>query len=112
MGTPVDAADLLDEAGFVDLREDFAEVAIPFPNTETLWRWSMTHGYRPSSRICRTAVAPSSTTECWRCERRISSCAGSAACGRVASLPSGDPEGDAKAVTADRAARRICGRLG
>jgi ubiquinone/menaquinone biosynthesis C-methylase UbiE len=46
MGTPVDAADLLDEAGFVDLREDFAEVAIPFPDTEALWRWSMTHGYR------------------------------------------------------------------
>ncbi|MEV6923856.1 class I SAM-dependent methyltransferase [Dactylosporangium sp. NPDC051485] len=46
MGTPVDAADLLDEAGFVDLREDFAEVAIAFPDTETLWCWSMTHGYR------------------------------------------------------------------
>ncbi len=46
MGTPVDAADLLEGAGFVDLREDFAEVAIPFPDTETLWRWSMTHGYR------------------------------------------------------------------
>ncbi|WP_027342075.1 class I SAM-dependent methyltransferase [Hamadaea tsunoensis] len=46
MGTPVDAADLLDEAGFVDLREDFAEVAIPFPDTGALWRWSLTHGYR------------------------------------------------------------------
>ncbi|GAA1393571.1 hypothetical protein ACFQZ4_37995 [Catellatospora coxensis] len=46
MGTPVDAADLLAAAGFVDLREDFAEVAIAFPDTETLWRWSLTHGYR------------------------------------------------------------------
>ncbi|NUR29627.1 MAG: methyltransferase domain-containing protein [Catenulispora sp.] len=46
MGTPVDAADLLEEAGFVDLREDFAEVAIPFADTGAVWRWSMTHGYR------------------------------------------------------------------
>ncbi|MCP2328350.1 ubiquinone/menaquinone biosynthesis C-methylase UbiE [Hamadaea flava] len=41
-----DAADMLEDAGFVDLREDFAEVAIPFDDAEALWRWSLTHGYR------------------------------------------------------------------
>jgi SAM-dependent methyltransferase len=46
MGQPVDAADLLSEAGFVDLREDRAEVAVHFPDNETLWRWAMSHGYR------------------------------------------------------------------
>jgi SAM-dependent methyltransferase len=46
MGQPVDAADLLADAGFVDLREDQAEVAIAFPDNETLWRWSLSHGYR------------------------------------------------------------------
>lgn len=46
MGRPVDAADLLTEAGFVDLREDRAEVAIRFPDNEILWRWAMSHGYR------------------------------------------------------------------
>jgi ubiquinone/menaquinone biosynthesis C-methylase UbiE len=46
MGHPVDAADLLTNAGFVDLREDRAEVAIPFADNDTLWRWAMSHGYR------------------------------------------------------------------
>src|SRR5262245_51930393 len=46
MGRPVDAADLLEEAGFVDLREDRAGVAIPFPDNATLWRWALSHGYR------------------------------------------------------------------
>jgi ubiquinone/menaquinone biosynthesis C-methylase UbiE len=46
MGQPVDAADLLEDAGFVDLREDHAAVAILFPDNGTLWRWAMTHGYR------------------------------------------------------------------
>jgi ubiquinone/menaquinone biosynthesis C-methylase UbiE len=46
MGQPVDAADLLTDAGFVDLREDHAEVAVRFPDNETLWRWAMSHGYR------------------------------------------------------------------
>lgn len=46
MGRPIDAADLLEEAGFVDLREDHATVELVIPDTGTLWRWSMTHGYR------------------------------------------------------------------
>ncbi|NUT19813.1 MAG: methyltransferase domain-containing protein [Hamadaea sp.] len=46
IGNPVDAADLLEEAGFVDLRGEYASVAIEFPDNETLWRWAMTHGYR------------------------------------------------------------------
>lgn len=46
MGTPVDAAEALEQAGFTDLTEKYAEVAIPFPDTETLWQWSLTHGYR------------------------------------------------------------------
>ncbi|MBV1850855.1 class I SAM-dependent methyltransferase [Catellatospora tritici] len=46
MGRPVDAADLLEEAGFVDLREDSAQVAITFRDGEMLWQWAMSHGYR------------------------------------------------------------------
>ncbi|WP_196279304.1 class I SAM-dependent methyltransferase [Catellatospora vulcania] len=46
MGTPVDAAELLEEAGFEDLREESAQVAIEFRDHETLWRWAMSHGYR------------------------------------------------------------------
>jgi SAM-dependent methyltransferase len=46
MGRPVDAADLLERAGFVDLREDHAEVAVPFADNEILWRWALSHGYR------------------------------------------------------------------
>ena len=46
MGRPVDAADLLTGAGFVDLREDRAEVAVEFPDNTVLWRWVMSHGYR------------------------------------------------------------------
>jgi len=46
MGRPVDAADVLADAGFIDLQEDHAVVAIPFPDNEMLWRWAMTHGYR------------------------------------------------------------------
>ncbi|WP_144126942.1 class I SAM-dependent methyltransferase [Catellatospora sichuanensis] len=46
MGRPVDAAVLLEEAGFVDLREDQAEVRIEFRDNATLWRWAMSHGYR------------------------------------------------------------------
>lgn len=46
MGRPVDAAELLEDAGFIDLREDHAAVAVPFPDNATLWRWAMTHGYR------------------------------------------------------------------
>jgi ubiquinone/menaquinone biosynthesis C-methylase UbiE len=46
MGRPVDAADLLTEAGFVDLREQRAEVAVRFDDNAQLWRWAMSHGYR------------------------------------------------------------------
>jgi SAM-dependent methyltransferase len=46
MGQAVDAADLLEAAGFVDLREDHAGVALTFPDNAVLWRWAMTHGYR------------------------------------------------------------------
>lgn len=46
MGRPVDAADLLEEAGFVDLREDHAGIAITFPDNAMLWRWACSHGYR------------------------------------------------------------------
>ncbi|MEV0458173.1 class I SAM-dependent methyltransferase [Catellatospora methionotrophica] len=46
MGTPVDAADLLEAAGFTELREDYAEVRIVFEDHATLWRWAMSHGYR------------------------------------------------------------------
>ncbi|GIH13030.1 class I SAM-dependent methyltransferase [Rugosimonospora africana] len=46
MGHPVDAADLLTEAGFVDLREHRAEATVHFADNETLWRWAMSHGYR------------------------------------------------------------------
>ena len=51
MGRPVDAADLLTEAGFVDLREHRAEVAIAFEDNAVLWRWAMSHGYRGVHRI-------------------------------------------------------------
>jgi SAM-dependent methyltransferase len=46
MGHPIDAADLLEKAGFEDLRRDAASVAIPFPDNELLWQWAMSHGYR------------------------------------------------------------------
>ena len=46
MGRPVDAADLLAGAGFVDLREDRAGVAITFPDNAMLWQWALSHGYR------------------------------------------------------------------
>lgn len=46
MGRPVDAAELLDRAGFVDLREDRAGVAVTFPDNATLWEWALSHGYR------------------------------------------------------------------
>lgn len=46
IGRQVDAADLLAEAGLVDLREDRAEVAIRVPDNAALWRWAMSHGYR------------------------------------------------------------------
>jgi SAM-dependent methyltransferase len=46
VGRPVDAAGLLTAAGFVDLREDRAEVAVRFTDNAVLWRWAMSHGYR------------------------------------------------------------------
>jgi len=46
MGRPVDAADLLEEAGFVDLHEDHVGIAIAFPDKAMLWRWACSHGYR------------------------------------------------------------------
>jgi len=46
MGHLIDAAELLEDAGFVDLREKHATVAIPFEDNATLWRWAMSHGYR------------------------------------------------------------------
>ncbi|MDR6320796.1 class I SAM-dependent methyltransferase [Actinoplanes couchii] len=46
IGRPIDAAGLLEAAGFVDLREDHATVEITVPHTQALWRWSMTSGYR------------------------------------------------------------------
>jgi SAM-dependent methyltransferase len=49
MGDLIDAAELLEDAGFVDLREKQAAVAILFADNATLWRWAMSHGYR----VCR-----------------------------------------------------------
>ncbi len=46
IGRPIDAADLLEAAGFVGLREDHATVEVAVHDTAMLWRWSMTHGYR------------------------------------------------------------------
>jgi SAM-dependent methyltransferase len=46
IGQPVDAPSLLAGAGFTEVREEFASVAIPFPDNEMLWRWVMSHGYR------------------------------------------------------------------
>jgi ubiquinone/menaquinone biosynthesis C-methylase UbiE len=46
MGQPLDAAQQLEAAGFADLREDHASVAVTFPDNALLWRWAMTHGYR------------------------------------------------------------------
>jgi SAM-dependent methyltransferase len=46
MGQPIDAADLLADAGFVDLRADPVEIAVPFTGNAMLWRWLMSHGYR------------------------------------------------------------------
>jgi SAM-dependent methyltransferase len=46
MGQLVDAADLLDDAGFVDLREDPVGVSVSFADQAMLWRWMLTHGYR------------------------------------------------------------------
>lgn len=46
MGRQVDAADLLEEAGFGDLREEQAEVRIEIADNAMLWRWAMSHGYR------------------------------------------------------------------
>jgi SAM-dependent methyltransferase len=46
MGKPVDAAGLLGEAGFVDIREDQASVEVEFEDNAMLWRWAMSHGYR------------------------------------------------------------------
>ncbi|MEU7823652.1 methyltransferase domain-containing protein [Catellatospora sp. NPDC049133] len=46
MGRVVDAADLLQEAGFVDLRVDHATIAVEFADNAMLWRWAMSHGYR------------------------------------------------------------------
>jgi SAM-dependent methyltransferase len=46
MGHPIDPADLLTEAGFIDLREDRVMVTVNFPDNHELWRWAMSHGYR------------------------------------------------------------------
>lgn|GEM_PF-1955510 len=46
MGRPVDAADLLEEAGFVDLHEDHVGIAVAFADNAMLWRWACSHGYR------------------------------------------------------------------
>jgi SAM-dependent methyltransferase len=46
MGRPIDPAELLERAGFVDVHGTDVEVAIPLPDNETLWRWAMSHGYR------------------------------------------------------------------
>jgi ubiquinone/menaquinone biosynthesis C-methylase UbiE len=46
MGQLIDAADLLEEVGFVDIREDHAGVALTFPDNAMLWRWALSHGYR------------------------------------------------------------------
>lgn len=46
VGRPVDAADLLEDAGFVDLHEYHAGVATVFTDNAMLWRWAMSHGYR------------------------------------------------------------------
>jgi SAM-dependent methyltransferase len=46
MGQSIDTVDLLTGAGFVDLRDARAEVAVRFADNETLWRWAMSHGYR------------------------------------------------------------------
>ena len=46
MGRPVDAAELLDVAGFVDVSMTNVDVAVPFSDNEALWRWALSHGYR------------------------------------------------------------------
>lgn len=58
MGHPIDPADLLTEAGFVDLHEDRVVVTVHFADSQELWRWAMSHGYRafieglPEERRC------------------------------------------------------------
>jgi ubiquinone/menaquinone biosynthesis C-methylase UbiE len=46
MGQPVDAADLLEHAGFVDLQQHRVELTVRIPDNATLWTWMLSHGYR------------------------------------------------------------------
>src|SRR5262249_35908621 len=46
MGRPVDAADLLVNAGFRQVNEDRVAADVRFPDAESVWRWVMSHGYR------------------------------------------------------------------
>jgi ubiquinone/menaquinone biosynthesis C-methylase UbiE len=46
MGQPVDAAELLEQAGFTDLRQHRVEAPVRVADNQTLWRWMLSHGYR------------------------------------------------------------------
>lgn len=46
IGRPVDAAESLEAAGFVDLRQDHVHITLRVPDGDTLWSWAMSHGYR------------------------------------------------------------------
>ncbi|GAB3229413.1 hypothetical protein GCM10027447_22690 [Glycomyces halotolerans] len=46
MGSPVPPADLLSEAGLVDIESLHAEVSIPVPDGDRLWASALSHGYR------------------------------------------------------------------
>lgn len=45
-GRPLSAPDLLAAAGFRDIAQRPACVAVDVPDNQTLWRWLMSHGYR------------------------------------------------------------------
>jgi len=46
MGTPLDVADLLTGAGFVDVTSTDIEVCLEVPDGQTYWDWTLTHGSR------------------------------------------------------------------
>jgi SAM-dependent methyltransferase len=46
LGRPLVAPDLLAAAGFTHIQEVEAAVTVAVPDTSTLWRWLMSHGYR------------------------------------------------------------------
>lgn len=46
MGAPVDIRALMERTGFTDFEARHAEMSVPVPDGETLWRWAISHGYR------------------------------------------------------------------